>query len=182
MRAVLALFLAGLATSACAESRQSSATVASIVRQACFTIPMERDAFVAMAQSDGWEPLRFNPPPGVSDWGTGFAKGNVKIMLTGSDATALKTPEAKQVLNPAHRTCSVSITGPDGEWLAEIERLADENGFSPSSALGEGEGREWSRGGTEVLHSTYSPAADTLNITVYRIADASIRLLNTTNE
>ena len=180
MRAALVLFLAGLATSACAESRPAPVTVASVVRQACFTGSMERDAFETMAQADGWEPLRFNPPPGVSDWGTGFAKGNVKIMLTGSDAAASETRGGRQITKPAHRTCSVLITGPGAEWREEIESLAAEGGFAPSSA--EGEGREWSKGGKELLRSTYNSATDILNITVYRIADASIRLLNTTNE
>ncbi|MBA3050704.1 MAG: hypothetical protein KKE42_05365 [Alphaproteobacteria bacterium] len=187
MRLILAVMLSGLATAAYA-APQSPADAAGLARAACVDTEMDQTALAALAAEKRWSELPYRSVPDGPAWGVVYGFGDVRVVMTGTDATTQGLPEGdRAVLRPAQRTCSVYFRNPQGDWRTGIAALAAELGYVDSSgpavsADDPREAREWGRNGKGILRMAYDPTARVLSVAIVRINDPEIRLLPSTNE
>jgi hypothetical protein len=127
-----------------------------LVRDACVSTELDRDAFEALGQERRWRRVRLTPRAAPAGWNTAFrANGVLVMMLGGQEPGGPGTGSAV--------VCSVSVERADQELEGEFAALAESLGLGSESLSAESlpgfiPPRIWSTLGGQTL--TYAAAPD----------------------
>lgn len=191
MRALLALVLSGIATTACAEPQTQPYTLGGLFREACIDTGMDRATIAALAARKGWQSLPFDAGQDGPSWGDGYLVDDyARVMLVGDDgSTPVDTPSESSlipVVLPAQATCAVDFRDEPANWREDAEATARALNFPelelPTPSADAGVQRSWAQGREAMLTSRRDPSTGVVGLEIIRIAGSGAPPSRSTGE